>query len=63
MPTHLAIMDYSACTVSFYTIPDEAGADTDATEKWIAENTCHRISDISYMTSSEEIEIRQIEVG
>lgn len=53
---NLVILNYSAATVNFYTLPNGI-EQSEQVEDWIIENTEHRLSDIHYMTNKEEIEI------
>lgn len=53
---NLVILNYSGATVNFYTLP-EGIEQNEQVEDWISENTEHRLGDISYLTSKEEIEI------
>ena len=53
---NLVILNYSGNTVSFYTIPLSVDSD-EKIQDWIVNETEHRLSDIHYMVSIEEIEI------
>ncbi len=53
---NLVILNYSGATVNFYTLP-KGIEQSEQVEDWIEKNTEHRLSDIHYMTSAEEIEI------
>ncbi len=51
----LTILDYSAAQVFIYTTPKFKTNET--AENWISKKTTHKLSQISYMTTNEEVEI------
>jgi len=51
----LTILDYSAGEVYIYKTPNFRSNET--AEKWITKKTPHKLSQISYMTTKEEIQI------
>lgn len=53
---NLVILNYSGATVNFYTLPKHI-KQSEQIERWIEKNTEHRLKDIHYMSSKEEITI------
>lgn len=51
----LTILDYSAGEVYIYKTPKFRTNET--AEKWIEKKTTHKLSQISYMTTKEEVQI------
>lgn len=53
---NLVVLNYSGATVTFYKLPKRIKQNEDV-ENWIIKNTEHRLDDIHYMTSKDDIEI------
>jgi len=52
---HLAIMNYRTATIHMFQF--ESQMDNEEVELWIMENTDFSLSEISYMSSTVEIEV------